>query len=135
VIRVVGVAENGVAAVELCRLERPAVVLMDLQMPEGDGITATRTIMAEGLGSDVLVLTSFSDGPRILAALDAGAVGYLLKGSDPDEVLDGIRAVSRGDSPLDPRAAREFLTSRATLPPPVQLTRRETEVLGLCATA
>lgn len=130
-MEVVGTASNGVEAVELCRRERPDVVLMDLQMPEGDGISATRAIVGEGLGADVLVLTSYSDGPRILAALDAGALGYLLKDSDPEQVLDGIRAVSRGDSPLHPRAARELITSRTSGPPPAQLTPREAEVLRL----
>jgi DNA-binding NarL/FixJ family response regulator len=130
-IDVVGTASDGAEALELVRRVRPDVVLMDLQMPGVDGVTATRNIVAEGIGADVLVLTSFSDGERILAALDAGAVGYLLKDADPDHVLDGIRAVARGESPLHPRAARELLESRSALPPAVQLTPREAEVLGL----
>ena len=105
-IEVVATAADGAAAIEMARLHRPDVVLMDLQMPEVDGVTATRTIMAEQLGVDVLVLTSFSDGERILAALDAGAVGYLLKDADPEDVLQGIRAVRRGESPIHPKAAR-----------------------------
>ena len=124
-------AGDGAEALELVRRVHPDVVLMDLQMPGVDGVTATRTIVAEGIGADVLVLTSFSDGERILAALDAGAVGYLLKDADPDQVLDGIRAVVRGESPLHPRAARELLESRSSAPPPIQLTPREAEVLGL----
>ena len=129
-IEVVGTAANGREALEVVRRIRPDVVLMDLQMPEVDGVVATRMIMSENLGVDVLVLTSFSDSERILAALDAGAVGYLLKDADPDDVLQGIRAVSRGESPLHPKAARALLGTRAGSTQ-VQLTSRETEVLGL----
>ncbi len=129
-IEVVGAAANGAEALEVVREIRPDVVLMDLQMPEVDGVAATRAIMAEDLGVDVLVLTSFSDSERIIAALDAGAVGYLLKDADPEDVLDGIRAVSRGESPIHPRAARALLGVRAGSQQ-VQLTSRESEVLGL----
>lgn len=128
-IVVVAHAENGQQAVEVVRRERPDVVLMDLQMPGVDGVAATRMIMAENLGVDVLVLTSYSDGERIVAALDAGAVGYLLKDADPDDVLHGIRAVSRGESPIHPRAARTLLGVRAGSQ--AQLTGRESEVLKL----
>lgn len=130
-IEVVGTAANGAEALEVVRRIRPDVVLMDLQMPDVDGVTATRNIMAEQLGVDVLVLTSFSDSERIVAALDAGAVGYLLKDADPEDVLQGIRAVSRGESPIHPKAARALLGVRATSNHQVQLTSRETEVLGL----
>ena len=127
-IEVVATAADGAAAIEMARLHRPDVVLMDLQMPEVDGVTATRTIMAEQLGVDVLVLTSFSDGERILAALDAGAVGYLLKDADPEDVLQGIRAVRRGESPIHPKAARQLLGARGGSAR-VELTSREQEVL------
>ncbi len=129
-IEVVGTAANGAEALDVVRRIRPDVVLMDLQMPQVDGVAATRAIMSERLGVDVLVLTSFSDSERIIAALDAGAVGYLLKDADPDDVLQGIRAVSRGESPLHPKAARALLGVRAGSPQ-VQLTTRETEVLTL----
>jgi DNA-binding NarL/FixJ family response regulator len=129
-IEVVGTAANGAEALRVVREIRPDVVLMDLQMPEVDGVQATRAIMAERLGVDVLVLTSFSDSERIIAALDAGAVGYLLKDADPDVVLQGIRAVSRGESPIHPKAARALLGQRAGSSQ-VQLTSRESEVLGL----
>ena len=105
-IEVVGQAGDGAEAVDLVRRTRPDVVLMDLQMPRVDGVEATRRIVAEKLGAEVVVLTSFSDSARIVAALDAGAVGYLLKDADPEEVLDGVRAVSRGESPLHPKVAR-----------------------------
>ena len=129
-ISVVGMAANGAEALAVVREIRPDVVLMDLQMPEVDGVAATRMIMAEDLGVDVLVLTSFSDGERIVAALDAGAVGYLLKDADPEDVLEGIRAVGRGESPIHPKAARALLGVRAGSSH-VQLTSRESEVLGL----
>lgn len=128
-IEVVGVAADGGEAVELARRHRPDVVLMDLQMPGVDGVSATRLLAEEDL-AQVLVLTSFSDSERIVAALDAGAVGYLLKDAEPDEVLAGIRAVQRGESPLHPRAARQLLAARATVSAP-DLTPREVEVLRL----
>ena len=111
-LTVVGVAADGGEAVALVREHRPDVVLMDLQMPGVDGVEATRTIVGEALGAEVLVLTSFSDHARILAAIDAGAVGYLLKDAEPADLIDGVRAVARGESPLDPRAARQLLRSR-----------------------
>ena len=129
-IEVVGQAANGAEALDVVRELRPNVVLMDLQMPEVDGVAATRAIMAADLGVDVLVLTSYSDSERIIAALDAGAVGYLLKDADPEDVLQGIRAVSRGESPIHPKAARALLGVRAGSSQ-VQLTSRETEVLTL----
>jgi DNA-binding NarL/FixJ family response regulator len=131
---VVGTAADGAEALEVVRSSRPDVVLMDLQMPVLDGVAATRAIVGEELGAQVVILTSYSDGERIVAALDAGAVGYLLKDADPEEVLSGVRSVSAGESPLHPRAARELLTHRAASPaksPADQLTAREREVLGL----
>lgn len=129
-IEVVGQAADGAAAIEQARALHPDVVLMDLQMPGVDGVSATREIVAAGLGVDVLVLTSYSDNERILDALDAGAVGYLLKDADPDDVLTGIRAVSRGESPIHPKAARALLGARSAGGRP-QLTAREVEVLTL----
>lgn len=129
-IDVVGSAANGAEALDVVRRVRPDVVLMDLQMPVMDGVEATRLIVAERLGADVLVLTTFSDAERILGALDAGAVGYLLKDADPEDVLEGIRSVSRGESPIHPKAARALLGVRAGSTQS-QLTSRESEVLGL----
>ena len=126
---VVGKAASGAEAIALVRELRPDVVLMDLQMPGVDGVSATREIVSEAL-ADVLVLTSFSDAERIVGALDAGALGYLLKDAEPDEVLRGIRAVARGESPIDPKAARELLGSRRTTAA-AELTPRENEVLAL----
>ena len=112
---------------------RRDVVLMDLEMPRLDGIEATRRIRAAAPGSSVVVLTSFSDRDRILDALDAGAVGYLLKDAEPEELLRGIRSAARGESPLDPKAARSVLEARATARPPIELTAREREVLECVA--
>jgi DNA-binding NarL/FixJ family response regulator len=131
-MEVVGTAADGAEALEVARARRPDVVLMDLQMPEMDGVAATRAILGEDLGAQVVILTSYSDGERIIGALDAGAVGYLLKDAEPEDILEGIRAVSRGESPLHPRAARQLLTSRRTEGERApQLTERETEVLRL----
>ena len=142
-IEVVGTAGDGAEAIRVVHDKAPDVVLMDLQMPGTDGVEATRALQGSGLPTQVLVLTSFSDGDRIVAALDAGAVGYLLKDAEPDEVLAGIRAVSRGESPLHPRAARALLSARrpqsaagddgaGTVDDPVGvLSDREVEVLSL----
>jgi DNA-binding NarL/FixJ family response regulator len=133
-MEVVGSAADGAEALAVARSARPDVVLMDLQMPGMDGVAATRALVDEGLGAEVVILTSYSDGERIIGALDAGAVGYLLKDADPEDILEGIRAVSRGESPLHPRAARELLTARHSGPAGErvpQLTGRELEVLRL----
>jgi DNA-binding NarL/FixJ family response regulator len=137
-IEVVGEAADGAEALTLAPAVRPDVVLMDLQMAGVDGVEATRLLQAQEDPPQVLVLTSFSDRERIVAALDAGAVGYLLKDADPDEVIAGVRAVGRGESPLHPRAARELLLARVDLPsagpsggPSPKLTPREVEVLRL----
>jgi DNA-binding NarL/FixJ family response regulator len=130
-IELVGVAGDGQEAVERCRESAPDVVLMDLDMPRMDGIEATRLITEEHPATAVLVLTSFSDRARILGALSAGACGYLLKDASSDEVADGIRAASRGESPLDPRAARTIISARAEPDPLGALSGREREVLEL----
>jgi DNA-binding NarL/FixJ family response regulator len=130
-IELVGVAVDGEDAVARSRETSPDVVVMDLDMPRVDGIEATRRITAEFPGTAVLVLTSFSDRSRILGALDAGACGYLLKDAASDDVAEGIRAAARGESPLDPRAARTILTARAEPDPLDALSEREREVLAL----
>lgn len=130
-VELVAVAADGAEAVEQCALVSPDVVLMDLDMPVLDGIEATRRIIAEHQGTAVLVLTSFSDRPRIMGALEAGACGYLLKDVDAEEVAEGIRAAARGESPLDPRAARTVLDARTAPDPLAGLSEREREVLAL----
>jgi DNA-binding NarL/FixJ family response regulator len=133
-IDLVGAATNGVEAVDLAATLRPDVVLMDISMPLKNGIEATREIVEAGDGETrVLVLTSFSDRTQIMAALDAGASGYLLKDAEPDELIRGVRAAARGESPLAPKAAREVLDARSEETPPVELSPRETDVLRLVA--
>jgi DNA-binding NarL/FixJ family response regulator len=130
-IELVGMAANGIEALEVVARVLPDVVLMDLSMPEMDGIEATKRIVAEHPGVRVLVLTSFSDQSRIMEALRAGAEGYLLKHSEPDEIAAAVRAVHEGGSPLDPKAARVLLDSRRTSGDADTLTDREREVLLL----
>jgi DNA-binding NarL/FixJ family response regulator len=127
----VGVAADGEEAVTRARDKEPDVVLMDLDMPGVDGIEATRRVTAERPETAVLVLTSFSDRSRILGAIEAGACGYLLKDASGDEVAEGIRAAARGESPLDPRAARTVLDARTEPDPLAALSDREREVLEL----
>jgi DNA-binding NarL/FixJ family response regulator len=132
-IDVVGTAANGSEAVELARVLQPQVVLMDLQMPVMDGVAATAELRQDNPEVAVVIVTSFSDRDRIIGAVDAGAVGYLLKDASPDEILAGVHAAARGESPLHPRAARELLSARVEQPnrPEVELTAREVEVIGL----
>jgi DNA-binding NarL/FixJ family response regulator len=125
---VVGHAVDGAQAVEMARRLRPHVILMDLSMPTMDGVEATRLIHANLLDTRILVLTSFSDSARVRDALEAGAIGYLLKDCDPADLVASVRAAARGHSPLDPRVAGTLLPTR---PAPVQLSRREREVLAL----
>jgi DNA-binding NarL/FixJ family response regulator len=133
-IEVVGEAADGAEAIERARDVAPDVVLMDLSMPGVDGIEATRQITVEVPAAHVVVLTSFSDRERILDALDAGAVGYLLKDLEPEELHRGILAAARGESPLAPKAAHAVLSARAEArPATVELTGREREVLDLVA--
>ena len=134
-LTVVASTSDGGDAAALANEHKPDVVLMDLQMPEVDGVAATREITSRNADVKVVVLTSFSDRERIVAALDAGAVGYMLKDAEPEELIAGIQAAARGESPLHPRAARELLNERsesgADKTTDTPLTGRETEVLAL----
>jgi DNA-binding NarL/FixJ family response regulator len=134
-LEVVGEAADGDAAVQLAAELGPDVILMDLSMPGSDGVQATRRVLEQNPEAHVLVLTSFSDHRRIMDALDAGAEGYLLKHSEPEVILSGIRAVVAGGSPLDPKAARTLLTQQRRSPEPAgaasPLTAREEEVLTM----
>jgi DNA-binding NarL/FixJ family response regulator len=132
-LEVVGSAGDGAAAVELAAEHRPEIVVMDLSMPGMSGIEATRLIGERSPGSQVLVLTSFVDRDRVVEALDAGAIGYLLKDAEPAELISAIRSAARGESPLDPRAARTMLSAQRATGPLESLTDREREVLGLVA--
>jgi DNA-binding NarL/FixJ family response regulator len=133
-IEIVGTAEDGAEAVELVQTLDCDVVLMDLSMPVMDGIEATRRIVSAHDGAvRVVVLTSFSAREDVIAAIDAGASGYLLKDAEPRELLAGVRAAARGEAPLAPRAAREVLSARAEVGSGPELSPRETEVLQLVA--
>ena len=127
-LTVVGAAVDGEDALRLAEQTQPDVVLMDLSMPGTDGVEATRRLARVSPGSRVVVLTSFSENERIVAALEAGAVGYLLKDVEPDELLRGVRAAARGDAPFSPRAARVLLPRTGH-----DLSPRERDVLRLVA--
>jgi DNA-binding NarL/FixJ family response regulator len=130
-IEVVATAASGEEAVELATGAAPDVILMDLSMPGMGGAEATRKLLATGTGASIVVLTSLSARERILDALDAGAIGYLLKDAEPDELIRGVRAAARGESPLSPKAAQQVLAARNEQRPAVELSAREREVLAL----
>jgi DNA-binding NarL/FixJ family response regulator len=119
---------------EACRLAQeltPDVVLMDLSMPGMSGIEATRKIVEVSPDIRVVVLTSFAERDQVVAAVAAGAVGYLLKDSEPEELFRGVHAAARGESPLDARVAGALMKPQAVEEPTPDLTARELEVLSL----
>jgi DNA-binding NarL/FixJ family response regulator len=130
-IQVVGSAAGGEEAITLCRELEPDVLLLDLSMPDLDGIEVTDQLRESVPRTRVVVFTSFSDRERIVRALDSGAIGYLLKDAEPEEILAAIRAAARGESPIAPRAAAELLAHRKTRSSVVELTARERDVLRL----
>jgi NarL family two-component system response regulator LiaR len=136
-IQVVGEADNGLDAITLSKELEPDIVLMDLLMPQMDGIDATRQITARQPKVRVLVLTSFVGDEKIFPAIKAGALGYLLKDSDPTELIQSIYRVYRGEPSLHPIIARkmmkEILEQPSTKPASEPLTAREIEVLQLLA--
>lgn len=132
-VEVVGEAADGREALDVAVRTSPDVVLMDLSMPVLDGDAATAQLLDTLPATKVIALTSFSDRDRVNAALAAGAIGYLLKDCQPDELLAAIRAAAQGHAPLDPRVAAALLPAREP-PPHEQLSAREREVLELAAT-
>jgi DNA-binding NarL/FixJ family response regulator len=132
---VVATTANGRETVARALELSPDVVLMDLEMPDLNGIEATRALTAAVSSARVVILTTFSDRERIIGALDAGALGYLLKDAEPEEIIRGVRAAALGDSPLAPRAAREMITERIATATAgaTGLSAREREVLALVA--
>jgi len=129
-IEIVAAVGDGAAAVAALGDHDPDIVLLDLTMPEMDGIEATRMVIEHRPDTRVVILTASADREQMLRAVDAGALGYLLKDASPAELIEGIRAASRGESPLDPKVARELLADRRETRAP-QLTDREREVLAL----
>lgn len=133
-IEVVGEAKNGVEAVRLVEELNPDIVLMDLVMPEMDGIEATKQIKARWPEVQVIILTSFSDKDHVLPAIEAGAAGYQLKDIEPDDLVNSIRQVMRGESIMHPVATtqlEESLREEGNLPHVKNpLTPREQDVLA-----
>lgn len=143
-IEVVGIAENGEQAVALVRSSPPDVILLDLRMPKVDGVEATRSIRAIAPGVEVVVLTTYADDESVMAALRAGARGYLTKDASSEEIERAIRDAVCGRTRLDPAVQERLVelvtsgmtpasTTTAAVPPGGPLTERETEVLRLMA--
>ena len=140
-IDVVGEAANGRAAIASVRAHRPDLVLMDVRMPDLDGIAATREILAGSAETKIVILTTFEDDDYIFSALNAGASGFLLKRTSPEELLSAVHTVAAGDSLLSPSVTRTVIERMAHQPTPDlaggdrldELTPREREVLALIA--
>ena len=143
-IAVAGEAADGATAVSMCTALRPDVVLMDVRMPGRDGIEATRDIVAAGLPTKVLILTTFDLDDYVYAGLRAGASGFLLKDTQPDDLADAIRTIAAGDSVLAPGAIRALIGQFTAQPPEAPssrqagqirdvLTRRELDVFTMIA--
>jgi two-component system, NarL family, response regulator LiaR len=131
-LQLVGEAENGAEAIKLCGEVLPDVVLMDMVMPDMDGAATTRAICQKYPKVQVIALTSFKEGDLVKNALEAGAIGYLLKDVSADDLVRAIRAAHAGRATLSPEAA-QALVETANLPPApgLDLTEREREVLAL----
>ncbi len=136
---VVGEAADGAEAVEMIRELEPDIVLMDLVMPRLDGISATRQVMSLGIPVKVIALTSFTEDDKVFPAIQAGASSYLLKDVSPDELVEAIRGVQRGEARLHPDIARKLMqqvASQAGTPHetyPGEVTERERDVIRLVA--
>ncbi|MCH9720263.1 MAG: response regulator transcription factor [Actinomycetia bacterium] len=133
-IEVIGEASDGATGAQLATELEPDVVLMDLAMPGTDGVAGTQLVSDQSPSSAVIILTTFADREGILASLDAGAVGYLMKDIEPDTLHQAIIAAATGGSPIDPRVARTLIEARTRpAPAPTRLTDKQTEVLALVA--
>jgi two-component system, NarL family, response regulator LiaR len=131
-LELVGEAKNGLEALQLCHTRQPDVILMDLIMPEMDGIAATKAILADYPHIKIIAMTSFEEEELVHGVLAAGAISYLLKNVTSDELAAAIRSASLGKSTLSPEAARALINAtRPTRQPLLDLTEREREVLKL----
>jgi NarL family two-component system response regulator LiaR len=131
-LELVGEAKNGLEAIDFCQQKKPDVILMDLMMPELDGITATRSILGECPHIKIIAMTSFEDEELVHDVLAAGAISYLIKNVTSDELAKAIRDAYYGKPTLSPEAARVLIEStRPSKQPLVDLTEREREVLEL----
>jgi DNA-binding NarL/FixJ family response regulator len=131
---VVGEAPDGVTAVARAAVLQPDVVLMDLRMPGGDGVSAIKDMAERKLAARILVLTTYDTDTDVVAAIEAGATGYLLKDAPPDELLRGVRAAAQGVPVLSPTVASRLMgRMRVPVPASEPLSQRELEVLGLVA--
>ena len=130
---IVGEAANGARALELARQLQPDVVLMDLLMPVMDGITATEAIRRELPDIEVVALTSVLEDDKVVGAIRAGAIGYLLKDAEPAELCRAVKAAAAGEVQLSPKAAARLMREVRVPETPEALTERETEVLRLLA--
>ena len=133
-IEIVGEATNGREAIELAATHRPDIILMDLVMPEMDGIEATKQVKKRFPEIEVLILTSFSDRDHVIPAIEAGAAGYQLKDIEPDDLVKSIRKIIRGEHTLHPQATTHLMKNKEPRenPPHVlyPLTPREQDVLS-----
>ena len=136
-IEVMAEAENGAQALQLIEHHRPDVAVLDVQMPEYSGIEVARQVRARGLPVGLLILTAYDDDPYIVAALEAGVNGFVLKTADMEEIIDAVRAVNEGQSVLDPEIVPKLMRAvTASHKPPMEyepLTDRELEVLQAAA--
>ncbi len=131
-LELVGEAKNGLEALNLCHKKKPDVILMDLMMPEMDGIAATRAILADYPDIKIIAMTSFEEEQLVQGVLAAGAISYLIKNVTSDELAKAIRDAASGRSTLSPEAARVLIqATRPTKQPVFDLTEREREVLNL----
>jgi NarL family two-component system response regulator LiaR len=133
-LELIGEAKNGLEAIHLCQQIQPDVILMDLMMPEMDGIAATKAILADFPQVKVIAMTSFEDQELVQGVLAAGAISYLIKNVSSDDLAKAIRDAASGRSTLSPEAARVLIqATRPTRQPVFDLTEREQEVLNLVA--
>ena len=131
-IELVGIAESGTDALRLCEKLQPDVVLMDMMMPEMNGVAATRAVLERCPGARVIALTSFQEGSLVQEALQAGAISYLLKDVDANRLAEAVRAAWRGQVTLSSSVAQVLVQEASGPPPPdYELTERDLEILAL----